>query len=305
MLAANQLDLGAEVRDGARPHRGEAHRDRVLELPRGPLRPRVRAAPGRRDAGAQRLHRLRPGPDHPGPVRHPRHGPRGLAGRGAVGAAAADRESWTSPATAGRARAHPGVVRARVASPLRLGLPARPAAWPGAAPILCPPMGEEGRAAHRTLPAARRGARGGRDRRPALRLRRHRRLGGAAGRPRPGAELARQHRGGPAVPPRPRRPDASPPSACGSAPPWPPSRPRPPTPFTLAGLLGPVPERPHLPARGRGALRLRGDRRRGARRRAAAHPGLPVRRATRPRRCARSTSASSRPTGRSPTGCCC
>ena len=48
----------------------------------------LRPAPRRRDAGAQRLHRLRPGPDHAGPVRHPRHGPRGLARGGAVRAGA-------------------------------------------------------------------------------------------------------------------------------------------------------------------------------------------------------------------------
>ena len=55
-----------------------------VELPRGPLRPRLRPAPRRRDAGAQRLHRLRARPDHAGPVRHARHGPRGLARGGAV-----------------------------------------------------------------------------------------------------------------------------------------------------------------------------------------------------------------------------
>ena len=46
----------------------------------------------------------------------------------------------------------------------------------------------------------------------------------------------------------------------------------------LAGPVGPVPERPHVPARGRGAVRPRRGRRPGARRRSPAHPRLPVRR---------------------------
>ncbi len=49
----------------------------------------------------------------------------------------------------------------------------------------------------------------------------------------------------------------------------------------LAGVLGPVPVRAHLPPRGRGALRLRGDRPRDTRRRAAPHARLPVRRSDR------------------------
>ena len=90
--------------------------------------------------------------------------------------------------------------------------------------ILCPPMGEEGRAAHRTfrrlaeelaaagIVALRFDYDGTGD------------SAGLPGRPRPGAELAGQHRGRPPVPPRPRRARASPRSACGSARPSRPAR---------------------------------------------------------------------------------
>ena len=45
-------------------------------------------------------------------------------------------------------------------------------------------------------------------------------------------------------------------------------------PFRLAGPVGPLPERPHLPARGRGAVRPRRGRRPGARRRLRHTPGF-------------------------------
>ena len=73
----------------------------------------------------------------------------------------------------------------------------------------------------------------------------------------------------------------------------------------LPGLLGPVPVRPHLPPRGRGALRLRGDRRSRRPTTGCATPRASSTTRRPPRSCAPSTSARSRPTGRSPTGCCC
>ena len=305
MLAANQLDLGAEVRDGAStsprsspPRSGPRnyHEDHFghafgLHLADG-------------DDRAQRLLRLRAGPDHAGPVRHPRHGRRGLARRRCGPRCSADRAMADAADVDGTE--HTQVwFGPESASALRLGLPPGRRRWPAAARSSARRWGRRG---------APRTARSGGSPRSwpgpgivALRFD-YDGTGDSAGLqddPDRVAGLARQHRGGPAVPPRPRRARRRRRSACGSAPPWPRARPPAVDAVPLAGLLGPVPERPHLPARGRGALRLRGDAARGARRRAAAHPGLPVRRGDGRGDARRSTSASSRPTGRSPTGCCC
>ena len=169
--------LAAEVRDVRRPHRGEADRDRLVELPRGPLRPLLRPAPGRRHAGAQRLHRLRARPDHPGAVRRrtawtSRPGPRRCGPRWRC---SADRSAWGSRRDVDRrARAHPGVVRARVASAATAGSsrPAGGVARGGVDPL--PADGGGGRAAHRTFRRLAEELADGRHRRAPLRLRRHR-----------------------------------------------------------------------------------------------------------------------------------
>ena len=143
--------------------------------------------------------------------------------------------------------------------------------------ILCPPMGEEGRSAHRTF---RRLAETLADQGiVALRFD-YDGTGDSAGlQDDPdrvaswlaSVEAARQ------LPPRPRRPRrVGGRHAARRHPGRVPGRRVLAVP--LAGPVGPVPERPHLPARGRGAVRPRRGRRPGARRRSPAHPRLPVRR---------------------------
>ena len=275
---------------------GQADRDRLVELPRGPLRPRLRPAPRRRHPGAQRLHRLRPGPDHAGPVRHARHGPRRPGRKRCGPRSRADRRPWsrdraTGPSTP-RCGSGPSSVRSTA------GSRGRPAAWPAAARSCARRWGR--RAGPRTGRSA----------------------GWPRSWPRPGSSRSASTTTAPVTPPACRTtrtgcragwpasrrpastsstsaPRTSPRSACGSARRWPPARP--PRRRRSSSLVCWDPclsGRTFL--REGEALYAFGDTRcRGARRRAAAHARLPVRRRRPPRRCARSTSPSSRPTSRS------
>ena len=166
--------LGAEVRDVPRPHRGQAHRDR-----RPPTTTRTTSATPSTCTSPTARRRTAPASasgstGSPWPCSRPtartsRPGPRGCGPRWLC---SADQSHGGNRERRGT-RAHPGVVRARVASALRLGVP------PGRrrGPRRRDPLPADGRGGARGaphLPAAGRGAGRGRHRRAPLRLRRHR-----------------------------------------------------------------------------------------------------------------------------------